>query len=824
MRTNDRTLEQLDWPRLCAHLADRCAGEQARERWLAPPLLASEALVRRRLQLVAEAMAVLERSGPPPFGGYHDLRPHVERLRRSASLGPEDLLQAAATLRCVRLVRSFLLARHDSAPTLSALAADLPVLGELADTIRESFDDAGQLTDNASPELGGLRRRVASLRESVAGRMERIVRELDQRGLLQDTYFTVRQERYVVPLRSGARGHLRCIVHDVSGSGQTLFVEPEEMVELNNRVRITQLELEEEQRRILIRLSGWLREELGPIEFGLELLAEVDEIFAAARLGRDVDACIVEVSERATILKRARHPLLVLQGNEVVANDVELRSPGHMLVISGPNTGGKTVTLKMLGLFALMLRVGLPLPVDPGSAMPLFASVHADIGDDQSLARSLSTFSAHLTNLAAFLPGVGPFSLVLLDELVVGTDPREGEALAVAVLQWLAGRGAWTVVTTHYEGLKTLALADERFANASVGFDPANLQPTYRLRMGAPGRSSPIEIAAHLGLPPGILTTARAHLEGGDRQVEDALRELEQLRVEVELERGALQTERAAAQSATAEAERARARHDERRRALLAGAGDETLRALSEARTELRAVVRELQRGPVDHRHVDAVRARLQSIDEGAGDQARQARLDPRYAEAAPGPLGNAWLRPGTAVEVVGRGLTGIVEAADSSRDEVEVRVGALRLVVPAARLRPAQEHGPAGGPGKRGARGAQRQRGPSSRRLPPGKRRVAVPEDGEAGSKPLVAAGSNRLDLRGCRADEALARADAFFDRCLGRAEPYVFVIHGHGTGALRTAMREHIEASPYVLRWRPGARREGGDGVSIVWLDDPG
>jgi len=822
MRTNDRTLQQLDWPQLCAHVADRCAGDPARERWSAPALSAGPAEVRERLRRVAEAMEVLETSGPPPFGGYYDLRPHVERLRRAAALGPEELVQAAATLSCIRHVRSFLVGRREVAPELGSLASALPALGDLADTIRESFDDAGQLTDNASSELGSLRRRVASLRESVAGRMDQLVRDLDQRGLLQDSYFTLRQERYVVPLRSGARGHLQCIVHDVSGSGQTLFVEPQEMVEPNNRLRIAQLELAEEERRVLVRLSEWLREELVAVELGLEVLAEVDEIFAAARLGHDLNAQVVEVSARETVLVRARHPLLVLQGKDVVANDVELRSPGRTLVISGPNTGGKTVTLKMVGLFALMLRAGLPLPVDQGSAMPLFSSVHADIGDDQSLARSLSTFSAHLTNLSGFLGGVSADSLVLLDELVVGTDPREGEALAVAVLRWLADSGAWTVVTTHYEGLKTLALADERFANAAVGFDANNLQPTYRLRMGAPGRSSPIEIAAHLGLPDGIVASARQHLAGEGVQVEDALRELEQLRLEVERERGTLRQERETAQRAAAEAERARSRYDERRRALAADAGDETLQALAAARAELRGLVRELQRGPAGHRQVRKAQQRLEAVEGRVADRARQARLGTHPEAGLPLSSDGSALKPGVEVLVAARGLTGVVESVDPARDQVALRVGALRLVVPSSELRLT-----APGKGRRSQgehkRGGRARASGAARSTPrrPGRRRVAVPKDGDPGSEPLVSSGNNRLDLRGCRVDEALGRCDAFFDRALSRSEQYVFLIHGHGTGALKAAVREHIESSPYILRWRSGMRREGGDGVSIVWID---
>ncbi|MDY0060540.1 MAG: Smr/MutS family protein [Myxococcota bacterium] len=809
-------LAQLDWPTLCARLASACAGSEAQEFWQSPVFLQERREVEEALRLTGEALDLLARDQAPPLQGLYDLRPHLLRLERDASLEAAELLEVAATLGCIRRTRSFLRDRLDMAPGLGQLAEQLSAARELEESIEEAFDDAGNLADNASPTLGTLRRRVVSLHEGITGRMEQLVRELDGQGHLQDSWFTLRGERYVVPLRAGARGHVRGIVHDVSGSGQTLFVEPEEMVELNNRLRIAQIEVQEEERRILRELSGWVAEQLPTIGPSLQILVRLDRIFAGATLGVDLRATVPTLTDGEILLQRARHPLLQLKGGRVVANDLQLGGEGGVLVISGPNTGGKTVTLKMVGLFALMVRVGLPVPAEPGARFPLFSNVFCDIGDQQSIARSLSTFSAHLTNLASFLPRVERSSLVLLDELVVGTDPREGEALAAAVLRWLADRGARTLVTTHYEALKALALQDPRFVNASVGFDPTTFGPTYQLHLGQPGRSSPLDIASRLGLPEGILQLARTLLPQEKLHLEEAIRSLEQTRDRLAHEQEELARARQAAQQEQREAAAEKEAWSRRRKALVQEGHEETVAALRAARAELAAAVRTLQRG-ADHGGVTIVRRRVDTIADRVAELARQATSPPE--ERAQPPLTIETATPGLPVELTGRGLRGTIEGTDAERRQATVRAGSLRLTVPLAELRP-QARPPAllGAPG----RGSKPPGGPGPRAPAPppvtGRRRMPAPEGDEP--QLLVQPGLS-LDLRGLRVEEALGEIERFMDKGLAQRHPYVFLIHGHGTGALKVAVREYLESSPYVRRWRPGGRTEGGDGVSVIWLD---
>ncbi|MBM4319475.1 MAG: endonuclease MutS2 [Deltaproteobacteria bacterium] len=620
------------------------------------------------------------------------------------------------------------------------------------------------------------------------------------------------------------------------------------MVEQNNRLRIAQLQVAEEERRILARLSSWIGEELCALTGSLQVLAHIDRLFAAGALGQELRSTTPVISEGEIVLHRARHPLLVLAAlsapgqteglprlpagaeghlaspsdtplpapgsppRTVVANDLLLDPQSRVLVISGPNTGGKTVTLKTVGLCALMLRAGLLLPVDAGSRFPLFDAVFADIGDLQSIARSLSTFSAHLTNLASILGQVDRQSLVLLDELVVGTDPREGEALASAILRWLADRRAWTLVTTHYEGLKALALEDPRFVNASMGYDPRTLAPTFRLYLGQPGRSSPLDIAARLGLPVEILALARSLLPQENLYLEHAIRSLEQSRTALEQERDGLSLARRQAEQAAREASAQKAAWQKQRQLLVQQGREETVEALRAARAELAAAVRRLQQGPIDHELIRQQRRRVETIGQRAERLAAPGR--PGEADGGEPPLTVEEIRVGLPVLLPDRGLCGQVEGVDVERGQATVRAGALRIAVPWSELR----HDRRGRPGEPAA--ATRRPGTmaaAGEPAPSASFSLSTPGSEEH----LLQTTANSCDLRGLRVDEALAEVERFMDRNLAMHSPYVFLIHGHGTGALKQAVREYLEASPYVGRWRPGQRGEGGDGVSVVWLD---
>src|SRR5438445_8060789 len=441
------------------------------------------------------------------------------------------------------------------APLHAQAAEELSELDPLAAELERAFDPGGKLLDTASALLSELRERARGLHRAVKQRLEEMLKDEKIVAMLRDTYYSVRGDRYVLPVRAEHKSHLPGIVHNASGSGQTLFVEPQELLELGNQLTIAEAGALEEEQRILAELSGAVGRRAPQLEHDVATLARLDEAGAGAKLADDLRASAPELLEGARASFRMialRHPLLALGTPQVVANDVALPGEEQALIISGPNAGGKTVTITAVGLSALMARAGLPIPTAPGSDIPLYRTVYTAIGDEGDLSRDLSTFTAHLTALKHILEAAGPGTLVLIDEIAADTDPREGAALAIAALEKLVGAGAQVLITTHLEELKALGLSDPRFASASVGFDLEKLAPTYRLQMGEVGRSSAIEIAARVGLPQEVCARARELLGGGSSALSTAVERLD-------AERAALAAARAAAEELRAELERERA-------------------------------------------------------------------------------------------------------------------------------------------------------------------------------------------------------------------------------------------------------------------------
>jgi len=622
-------------------------------------------------------------------------------------------------------------------------------------------------------------------------------------GMLRDAYYSVRGDRYVVPLRAEHKAHLPGIVHNASGSGQTLFVEPQELVELGNQLTIADASTLEEEQRILGELSGAVGRRADALGRDVETLATLDETLAGARLADDLSATpprLGDASRESFRLLAARHPLLVLQmtargrKGAVVANDVDLPEPARALVVSGPNAGGKTMTITAVGLAALMARAGLPVAAAEGSRMPLYRTVYTAIGDEGDLSRDLSTFTAHLTALRHILEAAGPGTLVLIDEIAADTDPREGAAIAAAALEKLVSAGAQVLITTHLEELKALALSDDRFASASVGFDVDKLAPTYHLRMGEVGRSSAIEIAARVGLPADVCARAKEILGGGSSALASALERLE--------------TERAAASRARAEAEEARKTLAEERRAVQAeiaalraaerevrsGARAELLEDLARRRQQIAEMVAQLQAAPALARAVDAQQrvARLEAEEE------REAAREQVRAEE-PEPPARGEIRPGVAVRHARLGVEGtVIEVVE---DGVLVQMGALRTKVAREDLVPLARKPKGAGAGFRKTAREKIARAEAARAAPAS---IAI----------------RPLDVRGLRVDEALRALEDELDRRLREGAEEVQVLHGHGSGALKAAIREHLARSPYVRRARAGASHEGGDGVTVAEL----
>ena len=804
-----KTAMDLGWPSLLEHLATRCHTIRgaALARGL-QPLSGVEAAHRRQAE-VAEARSLQDRGEPLSFGGIYDVQTALDRSAKGGVLDPDELVELGSTLLGATRLRRHILTRAGDLPNLLPIASDLAELPEVTGPISDAFDEQRKLKDSASPALGGLRSRVNHLLADLGRRTDGLLSEGHIAPYLMDRFVTQREERYVVPVRADARTRVRGIVHGTSASGATVFVEPEEIIDLNNRLKLAQLEVAEEERRILAELSLRIEQAAPRIAQNLSVVAVLDLIDGCAKLATDLRASSVtlhpaDAKDAHIDLRNGRHPLMVLAGTNVIPNDVVLPSRGT-LIISGPNAGGKTVSLKLTGLCVLMSRVGLPLPVQEGSSLPWFDDVLTDVGDDQSLEKNLSTFSAHIHNLRRFLAAAKPTTLVLLDEIAVGTDPEQGAALAQAVLEALAQAGATVLVTTHYDRLKALGSTGAPFANASVGYDLAKLAPTYRLHLGIPGASSALPVAERLGLPARIVGRAQELLtdahSGLDRLLqtlaterersEAARREAEEHRAEAKRQAEQAATLRQEAQIALRKARQQA--HDEAIDALRSAR-----RQLLDARDEARGLTKRLQEAEKEQGLSSDLQRLQKRVDSASHDVA--ALAPPREAPAGRAPQEQD-LTAGTRVYVPRMGAVGSV-ASDCVRGKVIVQIGSLRVNVDVADLVLPDAHG------RIPARSAQSPQGPLVS--------IATAESPVPPRTPDAT-----LDLRGERAHIAIARAEKFVDDALRESRSAVFILHGHGTGILRQAIRTHFAAFPGIRRVRSADPNDGGDGVTVLELD---
>jgi DNA mismatch repair protein MutS2 len=619
-------------------------------------------------------------------------------------------------------------------------------------------------------------------------------------AVLQDHFITEREGRWVVPVRSDAHERFPGIVHTTSASGSTLFVEPRAVIPMGNRLKVLEAEVQREEIAVYTRVSGLLGDALPSVEAAVDAVARADVRAATARLAVDLALAFPAVTDAALLdLRAARHPLLALDGIAVVASDLVLES-GRAIVVSGPNAGGKTVALKTMGLAALMLRAGLPVACGEGSTLGLFDVVLTDVGDDQSLHANLSTFSAHVRNLATILLDTQPGALVLLDELATGTDPREGEALAAGLLDSLCARGGAVAATTHYEGLKALALADERFRNASVGFDLATMTPTFRLALDVPGRSSALAVARRFGMPATVIERAERFLSREDVNFESVVKKLNDERAALDLARQAAAARAQEAAGARERYETAIAEARERDKRTVSREAEALLASVRRAREELRAVQATLRAKKVDE---PELREASKALDRVAREVAIGGELEPLLVtgDRAAGDrerVRGADLKKGARVWVPR--LRAEAEVLEVAGGQVRVAAGPLKLTVAIDELR-------ASGEPPRDATPAA----PSATKRPPERVPLAA----------AFATSDNTCDLRGLRADDAVAMATTFLDRSLNAARRVAFLVHGHGTGALREVIRKELRESRYVAYFRPGTQDEGGDGVTVVWLN---
>jgi DNA mismatch repair protein MutS2 len=784
-----KTLADLEWDQVESAVAERCQGPLRES--LVLPLATSYEGAARTLEESREAWTLLERDEPIPLEGICDIAASLRHLEREGVLDGGALRDIRLTARAASSLRRFLAQRKERVPFLHRACAIDPTLEELEDELSLSIGEDGALLDSASAELARLREEVGNLRGRIVRKLEDII--LKRSAILQDSFYTIREGRYVLPVRSDAHERFHGIVHGSSSSGATIFVEPRELVERGNRLKMAQAELEREERKILAALSDLVRQYVAQLATAADALNQADVRNASAKLAVDLRARFVELCEEPCIdLKGARHPLLVVREGEVVPNDLSLRG-AEALVISGPNAGGKTVALKVLGLAALMTRAGLAVPAEEGSRCGFFSPVLAAVGDEQSLARNLSTFSAHLVTLQAVLQQAGERVLVLLDELAGATDPEAGATLACSVVKTLVARGAAVAVTTHYQALKALAAERDDMHNASVGFDFERMAPTFRMKMGVPGSSNALEVARRYGIPSEVL-------EDAEQMLPDHSRSFETLVAKLEAATEAVLEQRAELGEKQAELERARAKLDARGEALKVreakGLGSEAQRLVERSRQlqrDLDAAKRLLKAEPA-RPSIEAAAAALREGGELLGE------IDSRRLEVEPTPVETraidaARVRVGERVWVDRlRSVADVIEGP--ARGKVRVSAGMMKLWVDVADLR-ALKDPPV--PVRRETKVTAPQRKPG----------------------PTVRTADNTLDIRGLRADEAVSLAEAFLDRMYGNAEPAAYIIHGVGRGALREALHEHLSRDDsYVEAFRPANPDEGGPQVTVVSL----
>jgi DNA mismatch repair protein MutS2 len=796
-------LKALDWTALVERLAAQAQSPDGRALCAGLSLAANRLEAVQRMAAVAELARWLETGDPLPSLATPEIEAVVGAAEKGMVLGAEDVRPLGEAIGIAEDVRrAFVGPTRAPIPEIAALAARLDPPRGLGRTIAQTFDASGEISDAASPELARLRQERKTLAEHARVAIERLMRAEEYASVLQDQFFTVRAERFVLPLKASAKSLGLGIVHDTSRTGETVFVEPTALVSANNRLKVVELDIRRESRRILEALTADVAAVAPALRACAATLATLDAYGAAARLGIAYGGSVIPIVEEPVVdLRQARHPLLALAAatpnaaRAVIANDVALGGTAPaILVVSGPNAGGKTVLMKTVGLVALMARAGLLVPAAPGSRIGFFDDVRADIGDRQSVLGDLSTFSGHLANVAAILntPLGGP-TLVLLDELMAGTNPDQGAALARATAEALAERPVLAVITTHYDSLKALGESDPRFANAGMEYDLERLRPTFRLAIGAPGRAYAFDIATRMGLPGPLLERARALAGDSSVGLESAIARLA-AREAALVRDGERLAEAVASASATAEAHREAAEGLVRRERELGHRSREAVEAaIAEARGEIREVVRRAQEAGTS-RAAEAGREGLWRVAALALSKLPRPEAPPAVATPT--------LEIGARVRVERLGADGVLAQLPDGRGRAKVTVGKMTVEVGADELRPVAS------PPRRAARAAAAE---AAARAP------GVSEDALA----LVSQSSSpTVDLRGQTGDDALAVVEAALDRAALSGQSHLMVVHGHGTGALRKRIRGYLDDSPYVARWAPGSSRQGGDGVSVVEL----
>lgn len=783
-----RALKTLEFDKIRQQVAQFCTssiGKSAIEELV--PETNYETVVAL-LEEMDEGLSILRVKGNVPMGGIFDIRPHAKRAQIGGMLSPMELMEIASTIRASRILRNFIedLQADETIeiPHFVERKEQMPILTALQHEINDCIDENGGVLDSASTTLRTIRQSLRAEEAKVRQKLESLTRGANAAKMLSDSIITIRNDRFVIPVKQEYRGHYGGIVHDQSSSGQTLFIEPDAVVQANNEVQRLKVKEQAEIERILLTLSAKV-EEVGHDLFVLvQLLGEIDVILAKGKYGQANKCTMPKINADGYIrLVRARHPLLPIE--EAVANTIEFGRDVTAIVITGPNTGGKTVTLKTVGLCTLMAQSGLPVPALDGSEIAVFEQIFADIGDEQSIEQSLSTFSSHMVNIVDILSKFDDKSLVLFDELGAGTDPQEGAALAIAILDEVVDYGARVMATTHYPELKAYGYNRPSVVNASVEFDVETLSPTYRLLIGVPGRSNAFEISTRLGLKANIIDRAKSFTGTDRHEVESMIASLEESRVRSEREaeeaHGLLEEATYLHEQLT---ERIRT-YDEKKESLEKKAKDKARKIVDEAKREAEAIIEELRAmkknaasAVKEHELIDA-KKRLEETAPQDNKVLQKVAAERTRAQN---------LAVGDEVKVISYGQKGVI-LEKASNNEWVVQIGILKMKLPESDLeyvKPEKEQ----------------------------QTRTMANVKNRGGAVKL------ELDLRGERYEDALLRTEKYLDDALLANYPRVSIIHGKGTGALRQGIQSYLKGHKRVKSFRYGEAGEGGFGVTVVEL----
>jgi DNA mismatch repair protein MutS2 len=796
---DSKTLNVLEYPKILEKLSGFCdfSASMALARSLEPT--DSFELATSRLAETAEARKILAMQGIG-VGAAHDIRPSADLAARGGVLDPHALLDIKSTLISCRELKKAFEKRTDEYPRLSRLAQDLPETFGLVDAITRILSDRGEVVDSASLKLGDLRRKLRVANDRLMSRLQKYVTDSKTVSMLQEPIITQRDGRYVIPLRAEFKGKIKSIIHDQSSSGATLFVEPLPIVEANNEIRELQLAERDEERRILAEVSSQIGEHSSELKYGVENLAVFDLALAKAKYAEELHAnepvlhqtvdrrpqTAVDRPPSTIQLIHARHPLI--DASYVVPIEVDPAPGTRAIVITGPNTGGKTVSLKTVGLLVVMAQSGLHIPAQSGSELPFFHSVYADIGDEQSIEQSLSTFSGHITNIIRILKEIDHRSLVIFDELGSGTDPQEGAAIARAILSHLLETGAMTLVATHYPELKTFAHSTEGVVNASLEFDIKTLRPTYKLTLGLPGRSNALAIAQKLGLSQAIIESARAEINPLDLRADKLLDDIRKERNRTSREREKLEKARARLEKQTLELEKRLEKIEDERRETLAKARAEGELEVAVLRSNIDSLKSQLKKANQPLTAIRAIEEKMEKMEEKV-EAPVERRSDQQSA------FSDQSIKLGEKVIVSSLNAEGVVTALGES--DAEVQIGTIRVRARLSDL-------------TRKSNNEVESKVKSQKSIDP------RPSTFDTKKSPGM-----EVDLRGLMSEDALDKMERYLEQAYLSGLPFVRIIHGKGTGKLRQAVRTALRTHEYVKSFEEGGDKEGGEGVTVAKLN---